>query len=320
MKRLVLSNDAVPVEKQVWQVRESEDQSDPTDHESFIRHEIKNIGLLISASIRGKNHEHQGKWREDAFCVHVTEYSTIMAVADGAGSCPLSRVGAVIACQTAVNSLKESLSDKSSLNISRHNVGVSPCAYPCSQGNHRGLPLQNTEKIMNGYLKACLRDAVLQSVSAIEQEAFRRKIPKSYLSTTLMLAVYAKIGKTHRIGALQIGDGVMCIRLLSDEIRVLGKSDYGEYGGQSLFLTDDIVNHIEHKIVLSESESLKSFAMLTDGISDDFFPSDKGLMRFFNETDAALSSQDTSEAIKRWIRYEKTGSYDDRTMILLSLL
>ncbi len=283
MKRLVLSNDNVPVEKQAWQVRESDDQSDPAEHERFVRQEIKNIGILIAASIRGKNHEHQGKWREDAFCVHVADYSTIIAVADGAGSCPMSRVGAVIACQTAVNSLKESLSDKSSL-------------------------------------KACLRDAVFQSVSAIEQEAFRRKIPKSYLSTTLMLAVYEKIGKTHHIAALQIGDGVMCIRLLSDEIRIIGEPDHGEYGGQSLFLTDDIVNHIEHKIVLSESESLKSFTMLTDGIYDDFFPSDKGLMRFFNETDAALSSQDSSEAIKRWIRYEKTGSYDDRTMILLSLL
>lgn len=283
MRRLVLSNDTLAVEKQVWQVREPEDRSDHTEHESFVRYEIKNIGNLFAGSVRGKYHEHQGKWREDAFCIHIGKSFAIMAAADGAGSCPLSRVGAVIACNTAVESVRKSLSDKSSL-------------------------------------QACLKNAVYQSVSAIEQEAFKRKMPKSYLSTTLMLAVYEKIGNIHRIGALQIGDGVMCIRLLSDEIRILGESDHGEYGGQSLFLTDDIVSNIEHKIVLYESESLKSFAMLTDGISDDFFPYDKGLMRFFNETDTALSSQSSSEAIKKWIRYEKTGSYDDRTMILLSLL
>ena len=37
--------------------------------------------------------------------------------------------------------------------ISRHNVGVRPRAYPCSQGSHRGLPLQYTKKIMNSYLQ-----------------------------------------------------------------------------------------------------------------------------------------------------------------------
>lgn len=119
-----------------------------------------------------------------------------------------------------------------------------------------------------------------------------------------MLAVYEKIGKIHHIGALQIGDGVMCIRLLSDKsgcwenLITVSMAD-------KLFLTDDIVSNIGvHKIVLYESESLKSFAMLTDGISDDFFPYDKGLMRFFNETDTALISQSSSEAIKKWIRYE----------------
>ena len=174
MKRFVLSND-MPVQKQAWQVREPKDPSDPTEHEQFVRHEIGNIGMLTAASIRGKNHEHQGKWREDAFCIHIGKNSIIMAAADGAGSCPMSRVGAGIACHTAVEFLRESLSEKDDL-------------------------------------RASLKNAVLHSVSAIEQEAVKRNIPKAHLSTTLMLAVYAKIGKIHRIAALQIGDGVMCSR------------------------------------------------------------------------------------------------------------
>jgi len=59
---------------------------------------------------------------------------------------------AIIIRQHRINSLS------TSSYISRRNVGVSPCAYPCSQGNHRGLPLQNTEKIMSGYLQRFIAD------------------------------------------------------------------------------------------------------------------------------------------------------------------
>ncbi len=48
---------------------------------------------LLGASVRGKLHAHQAQWRDDAFAWQQAGDWTCIAVADGAGSAPLSRVG-----------------------------------------------------------------------------------------------------------------------------------------------------------------------------------------------------------------------------------
>src|SRR5258708_14225559 len=52
---------------------------------------------LVAASHRGKTHAHQGTFREDAVAVTATDYWNIMAVADGAGTADLARVGSNLA-------------------------------------------------------------------------------------------------------------------------------------------------------------------------------------------------------------------------------
>ncbi len=85
--------------KRKWQIKEPEDKKDSAGHEKFVQTILNNNELLISASIRGKNHAHQGRWREDDFYFEKIGYFTIIAVADGVGSSLLSRVGAGIACR-----------------------------------------------------------------------------------------------------------------------------------------------------------------------------------------------------------------------------
>lgn len=280
-KYLLLSGESV--KKAIWEIKEPLDKTDPVEHERFIRMDT-DYGMLLGASIRGKNHEHHGRWREDAFCIEHSGAFTIMAAADGAGSCSLSRVGADIACKTVVNFLKVHLSRAADVEM-------------------------------------CLKEAAIQSVTAIEKEARKRQINKHQLSTTLLLAVYGRIKNKPVIAALQVGDGVICIRNQKNEITVLGYADHGEYGGQSLFLTaEGITDKLERKISLFAPDNLKSIAILTDGIADDFFPLEKELKRFFEQIDnTVLSGSQPSEAVKKWIRYEKSGSYDDRTLIFFDL-
>ena len=64
---------------------------------------------IVGARVRGKKHKHEGTNCDDWFEFDNAGHWTIIAVADGAGSRKLSRIGSKASCQAAVEFLKDKL-------------------------------------------------------------------------------------------------------------------------------------------------------------------------------------------------------------------
>jgi hypothetical protein len=109
----------------LWRDVEPADPNDPVPHEFFKAEELPEW-RLFGASRRGRSHAHAGTYREDAFefagIASCASKSWAIAVADGAGSCPLSRVGARIAVTAVIRSISKEgpLSDDPTTALNYH--------------------------------------------------------------------------------------------------------------------------------------------------------------------------------------------------------
>lgn len=281
-----------------WEIREPEDRTDPVEHEKFVKTRLGDKGhLLLAASIRGKSHEHHGRWREDAFYFDSAGDFTIMAASDGAGSCALSRIGAEIASRVSVLSARDYIN------------------------RHLSEPVSHFSEQMIFSLEECLKNSVTASIASIKYEADKRQTDTESLSATLILLLHAFTGSKHLIASIQVGDGAVAVFTSAKDVAVLGKADYGEYAGESVFIASPKIKEtLGDRVNVLRTKDVKYIAMMTDGIADDYFPLSESLKHFFAqmETDV-LNSRNPLDALKKWIRYEKVGSYDDRTLLILSL-
>ncbi len=282
--------------KSKWEIREPEDRTDPVEHEEFVQTRLGEKGRLVAASIRGKSHEHHGHWREDAFYFDCAGAFTIMAAADGAGSCALSRIGAKIVSQISVLSAKDYIN------------------------RFMPDPVSHISEQTRFSLEECLKNSVSASTAAVKREAGRRQTDTDSFSATLILLLHAFTGSEHLIATIQVGDGAAAIYTSAKEVLMLGKADCGAYSGESVFIPSlKISETVGSRVNILRTTDVKYIAMMTDGIADDYFPLTKGLRHFFCQMETAvLNSRNPLNALKKWIRYEKIGSYDDRTLLILS--
>ncbi|WP_413166831.1 protein phosphatase 2C domain-containing protein [Capilliphycus salinus ALCB114379] len=86
-------------------------QNEPAPHSEFDfkGQETPEKLKLVGARVRGKMHKHNGTNCDDWFEFKISTNWTIIAVSDGAGSKKLSRLGAKVSCQAAVQYLSEIL-------------------------------------------------------------------------------------------------------------------------------------------------------------------------------------------------------------------
>ncbi|MBT9142129.1 MAG: hypothetical protein DDT32_00602 [Syntrophomonadaceae bacterium] len=304
-----------PLPKPVWKVLEPEDQSDPVPHE-ICELKVRNIEWnIVSASVRGKLHAHKGLWRDDSFAVDWVDNWTIIAVADGAGSAKLSRVGSSVACNSAVSSLKLLLED---FVLSRRSGDA-----PSESDFHR--------------LRAFMVHAAGEGRNAVVREAHKRQSLLKYLNTTLLLAVHAPWGEKDLVFSIQVGDGVIGVYAGDGSCTVLGIADHGEFSAETVFLTSGTElakKPLDQRIIFTIKQNVRCIAVMSDGISDDFFPEEKQLIELFNgnpikelrtrQGDAVLGVMHNvvknprdGETLKEWLGYEKKGSSDDRTLVLM---
>jgi len=300
-----------------WTVREPTDRSDPVPHEECACAPLHGPWRLLAASVRGKYHAHAGLWRDDAFAWGSAGPWTIVAVADGAGSAPLSRVASAVACAEGVRALQEKLPD---------------------------LPAHGESAES---LRTALTTAMLRAREAVRSEADKRRRPERDFHTTCLLLVHASGAGGDVIGALQVGDGAIGLYHDDGTCQVLGQADHGAYASETRFLTTPRIDEeLERRTTvvvrlwpLSSSDEprerrLRAIAVMTDGVADDFFPETTRLADLFDVKaiaeltaaqgeplagvlrEAARDARD-GRALVEWLRYEKRGSSDDRTLVLL---
>jgi serine/threonine protein phosphatase PrpC len=300
-----------------WRVMEPEDGSDPVPHQRHDREADFAPGWsLAAASTRGRLHAHRGAWREDAYAWARRGEWTILAVSDGAGSAPLSRVGSQTACDRAVEELRLRLPE-----------------HPPREGDAETLKRECLPA-----LRARLANAARAALNGLREEAATRGEPVEAFAATLLLAVLCPWGNGHLVAGLQVGDGQIALLTRGEdgrECRLLGEADHGAHSSETRFLTTRGVDEtMEHRVRFALPECLQAVALMTDGISDDFFPEDRRLIELFTgEPIAGMADRDgeplrgvlasvagaadPGRALAEWIEYERKGSSDDRTLLLL---
>jgi hypothetical protein len=290
---------------------EPEDQSDPVEHEVCACAPAREGWQVVAGSVRGKLHAHKGAWREDSYAWSMVDGWTILAVSDGAGSSRLSRIASRIACDTAVAHLRQVLSG--------YTVAPNP-QQPTDGDLHR--------------LREFLAGAGAQARLAILTEAQRRdSSPKDFYATLLVVA-QAPWQDRDLVVALQVGDGAIGAVTATGTKRI-GVSDHGEYSSETRFLTTPGMElEFHNRVIFSLPAGLTALALMSDGVSDDFYPEETRIGEVFdaNPIDGltakgggpvpgllhgVATDPRGGEALRDWLRYEKRGSSDDRTLVLL---
>jgi len=308
-----------PKPKAEWKILDPDDPGDPVDLEVSHFEKRDEHWNILAASVRGKSHAHNAKWRDDAYAFDYFGDWTVMAVADGAGSASLSRVGARIACETAVTTMKVLLTD-----------------YKLLEGDTEQLCNSSSKQI-----EAFFNQAACRARDSLQAEAVKRNIHPKELYTTLLLTVHTMWKGKSLIFALQVGDGSVAIFSKSQKIEactILGTADHGEMAGQTVFMTshDELLKRpFYQRLVYTLKPDVRCVAAMCDGVADDFFPEKKRMIELFNGDPISELKTRAGEPVKgvmhevvknpgkagvsliEWLKYELKGSADDRTLVLM---
>lgn len=157
---------------------------------------------VAAASVRGRGHEKVGQLCQDAhFWKKLAEGILVAAVADGAGSASLGKIGALVAVQTAVETI-------------------------CSQTITPRSPADDD------HWRILLNEALAAAKTTVEAEAAACQVAPRDLATTLIVA----IATPEFVAVAQIGDGVAVVSDRQGNLIPLTTPQYGEYINETTFL------------------------------------------------------------------------------------
>ncbi len=285
-------------------------QKQPTDKKIIFESGV----LCAAASRRGRSHAHEGLFRDDDFCVEYLKDGDfwVIAVADGAGSCKLSRRGSQIACVEAVHSVKAQL------------LKVGYSAF--SETVLKSQSLSEIGSIKN-LLYDILGNAAFNAYQKIGKQAEEFGKPIKDFSTTLNLTLCKKIASQWFIATYAVGDGGVVAIKASGEVLALSVPEEGEYAGQTHFLTEsgiwkaeEVAKRIKYFLV----DDLKYIFAMTDGITDPYFSNTTDLSSrelwcdFINNIKPLVllekNNSKLDESLLTWLDFWVHGNHDDRTV------
>jgi hypothetical protein len=263
-------------------------EPDPHDEWHVAGLETPEGGMVLGARVRGKKHKHDGTHCDDWFGVAMTGPWTVMAVADGAGSRKLSRVGARASCERAIEVLIKDLA--------KVHVPDRPSAgYLLAKDDTRLLYTDREVAIV----QQALYRAVWEAYASVEEAARQRQnspdhqrlvgraVTPDDLSATLLLAAHTTLkveGQPQSLVlACQVGDGAIAAVDLQAGVHLLGHAESGDYSGETDFLTSRRQREETNlqKKTFALLGPIRALMVMTDGVADDYFPPDPGLARLY---------------------------------------
>lgn len=245
---------------------------------------------LVAASYRGKTHAHQGTFREDATALAATPYWNIMAVADGAGTAPMARIGSNLAVTSAVDAMRDAMPSR-------------PQTDDVGKAIWAGLK------------------AAHQTVRSFATD---HNVAGTDLHTTLQLMIHWPQNVGCLLGVAHIGDGIVTAETINGQYYLLTDPDTDpDDSGRTLFLTSGPLRQwMERTKVYQFDEPLDIVALMTDGLSGDLEPYadllHTNLFEALRNRVLCYPLRQREQALLAFISYDRRGSFDDRTLAVLS--
>lgn len=255
-------------------------------HSKFAR---TDNGSIIGARVRGKKHKHEGTNCDDWFETAEADGCMIAVVADGAGSKQLSRIGARVSCEAAVEYLKKALPE-----IFRQDDGLRGKLSGDIGGDEFLGACGQFAAVIRGSAERAF-DAVITKLKSLYNDehyisTLGRNPTLADMGSTFLAAVAVPVevqGEKQRfVVTLQIGDGCICaIDSSADHdncFRLLGEADSGAFSGETEFLSERMVSegNIARKIRISRGRS-DILMLMSDGVADDYFPAQPMMKRLY---------------------------------------
>ncbi len=242
---------------------------------------------IVAAAVRGRKHKHEGTNCDDGFRVGVVGPWTILAISDGAGSCRFSRVGSKVACEAAVQTLQDRLAEVPLTSIVAGDIARDPVTHRFGNDG------------INAAAEA-LHEAMRAAYEAIEQATQERRTPEyekvlgapievKDLSCTLLLALHLTVEfdgkKCDWVMGCQVGDGMIAAVSLTGSLVLLASPDTGEFSGETDFITSK--SKLEPRVLWARTQgtpiNLRALMAMSDGLADDYFPNNPGMLRLFGD-------------------------------------
>lgn len=258
---------------------------------------------VAGASVIGRTHKIDGTHREDAFKIYALNDWYIIAVADGAGSRTLSRVGSNLLVNSAVDAMKERVKDLD--------------------------PKPSDEEFAKNS-RVIIFDGINNAHKSLLDESKSRNINIRDLGSTLLLVAYYSnensLGEGSIIHVAQVGDGIIAA-VLDGEFELLSDPDVGE-DSDTVFVTS--VPYVEDqkkspwinrvKTYYAKKRKVDQIITLTDGVSEDFYPYEKYVPVLLKDVMDILTKteeKNVEERLLNRLNYEKRASFDDRTLAII---
>lgn len=278
-----------------WRVLEPTDRTDATEHLRAARLNGSSGWHMVGASRRGKLHAHEGTYRDDEFAFGTQHGWNLIAVADGAGSCRLSRVGARVTTDAAVTAMAAALT--------QFGQGETPD------------PL--------GDLRAAIRAGFAAAHARVYEEAQRRGIPVRDLSATLLLLAHGPVARNTPAAPAymatgQIGDGMILMVDADQAMHLVGEANKGFYSGETVFLPSTTPADWESHVTVQQlTTPPRMVLVMTDGVADDLVPYQRQAPTLIKGVEGIFGARQPDQALLDVIAYEKRDSADDRTLVVL---
>ena len=285
---------------------------------------------VVAARVRGKKHKHDGTNCDDWYEAASAGQITCIAVSDGAGSRKFSRIGAREACRAAVSSLAELL---------ERDFSGRPEIW-----EHALLPAADSRCTAAwGVLAEIVQKSVMRAAAAVEaawgartgkpayESLLGRELRLEDFSATLLAVVLVPTGGGECLAAAcQTGDGVIALLDTktnpSPTVRLLGEADSGDFSGETEFLTSPRMRRLEllQRRTRITRCAVDTVFVMTDGVSDDYFPPGEGMPALYQDLRAAgvlgEAAADAGQRLRQWLdSYAVRGSFDDRTLVIARL-
>jgi hypothetical protein len=270
-------------------------ENEPDPHSEFDAKFQSNITPnfnLIGARVRGKKHKHEGTHCDDWFEFSSSNNWTIIAVSDGAGSKKFSRVGARVACKSAVTYLEDALRG---LKLEKRQLWTEETfKRDQATGKFAETDLEEIQQALHQAMKTAylaIEMATKERYNSYDHGEIlgNRRLNITDLSATLLLAIHTTVNYKDTdyslIFTCQVGDGAIAAIDHNENLSLLAIPDSGEFSGQTDFLTSK--NKLESQHLMSKTfayfKPLKALMIMTDGVADDYFPSAPEMLRLYGD-------------------------------------